>query len=99
MNRLEKLFENKGKDILSVYFTAGFPHRDDTVEIIRALADSGVDMIEVGVPFSDPMADGKTIQGSSTVALRNGMTLGLLLDQVEQAAGTFTEEAEIVVVT
>lgn len=85
MNRLEKLFENKGKDILSVYFTAGFPHRDDTVEIIRALADSGVDMIEVGVPFSDPMADGKTIQGSSTVALRNGMTLGLLLDQVEQA--------------
>ena len=52
MNRLEKLFENKGKDILSVYFTAGFPHRDDTMEIIRALADSGVDMIEVGVPFS-----------------------------------------------
>ena len=85
MNRLEKLLENKGKDILSVYFTAGFPHRDDTMEIIRALADSGVDMIEVGVPFSDPMADGMTIQGSSTVALRNGMTLGLLLDQVEQA--------------
>ena len=63
MNRLEKLFENKGKDILSVYFTAGFPHRDDTVEIIRALADSGVDMIEVGVPFSDPMADGKDDPG------------------------------------
>ena len=85
MNRLKKLFDTKGKDLLSVYFTAGFPRRDDTVQIIRSLARAGADMIEVGVPFSDPMADGKTIQHSSTVALRNGMTLELLLDQVEQA--------------
>lgn len=85
MNRLKKLFERKDKDILSVYFTAGFPQRDSTAQIIRALAGRGIDMIEVGIPFSDPMADGKTIQHSSTVALRNSMTLSLLLEQVEQA--------------
>lgn len=85
MNRLQSLFGKKDKDILSVYFTAGFPAKDSTVPVITALAEAGVDMIEVGIPFSDPMADGKTIQGSSTVALRNGMTLPLLLDQVEEA--------------
>lgn len=85
MDRLKNLFDRKDKDILSVYFTAGFPRRDSTGDTIRALAERGVDMIEVGIPFSDPMADGKTIQHSSTVALREGMTLALLLDQVEQA--------------
>ena len=82
--RLQNLFGRKHNDILSVYFTAGFPSLGSTGEIITSLVADGVDMIEVGAPFSDPMADGKVIQGSSTVALRNGMTLSLLLDQVEE---------------
>lgn len=81
--RLQHLFGKKHNDILSVYFTAGYPRLDSTAEIITRLVDGGVDMIEVGAPFSDPMADGKVIQGSSTVALRNGMTLSRLLDDVE----------------
>lgn len=85
MNRLDKLFSKKHSDILSVYFTAGFPTLDSTGEIISRLVCNGVDMIEVGLPFSDPMADGPTIQQSSTAALRNGMTLSLLLAQVEEA--------------
>lgn len=85
MNRIDRLFAAKNKDILSVYFTGGYPQVDSTAEIIRALASRGVDMIEVGVPFSDPMADGPVIQESSTVALRNGMTLARLLDQVAEA--------------
>lgn len=85
MNRIEKLFAEKDKNLLSVYFTAGFPHTDSTVPVIDALAAAGIDMIEVGVPFSDPMADGPVIQHSSTVALKNGMTLKLLLQQVAQA--------------
>lgn len=85
MNRLQSLFDRKDKNILSVYFTAGFPALDDTVEIISELSRQGVDMVEVGVPFSDPMADGVVIQQSSTEALRNGMTLSLLLDQVAKA--------------
>ena len=85
MNRIDRLFAAKNKDILSVYFTGGYPQADSTAEIIRALASRGVDMIEVGVPFSDPMADGPVIQESSTVALRNGMTLARLLDQVAEA--------------
>ena len=83
MNRIEKLFNEKGRNILSVYFTAGYPHRDDTVTVVRELAARGVDMIEVGIPFSDPMADGPVIQESSTVALRNGMTLTRLFGQLE----------------
>lgn len=84
MNRIDKLFAKKDKDILSIYFTCGYPQADSTQEIIKALAAKGVDMIEVGVPFSDPMADGPVIQESSTVALRNGMTLERLLGQVEE---------------
>ena len=84
-NRLQSLFEKKDHNLLSVYFTAGFPHIDSTVPVIKALAEGGVDMIEVGVPFSDPMADGPVIQQSSTEALRNGMNLSLLLDQVAEA--------------
>lgn len=78
--------------MLSVYFTAGFPSLDSAGAIIRELAARGVDMIEVGVPFSDPMADGEVIQRSSSAALRNGMTLDRLLGQLEGvkdvAAGT-----------
>lgn len=85
MNRIDKLFKEKQKGILSVYFTCGYPTLESTAEIINSLDDHGIDLIEVGVPFSDPMADGPTIQGSSTVALANGMNLELLLTQVEEA--------------
>ncbi len=84
-NRLQALFAHKDKDILSIYITGGYPRLDSTGEQIKALAAAGIDMIEVGVPFSDPMADGRVIQESSSVALRNGMTLERLLDQVEEA--------------
>lgn len=83
MNRIKQLFEKKPKDILSIYFTAGYPHLDDTTKVIRELEANGIDLIEIGIPFSDPMADGPTIQASGTVALNNGMTLKLLFDQLK----------------
>lgn len=86
MNNLTNLLAHKTHDLLSIYFTAGYPTLDSTVEVIDALCKSGeIDMIEVGIPFSDPMADGPVIQNSGSIALRNGMTLRLLLDQVEEA--------------
>lgn len=82
MNRIQtKLQENK--KLLSIYFTAGYPNLEDTVSIIKELQDSGVDMIEIGLPFSDPLADGPTIQDSSTQALKNGMTTDVLFKQLE----------------
>lgn len=83
MNRIKQLFEQKNKDILSIYFTAGYPNLNDTRTIIEELQNNGVDLIEIGIPFSDPMADGPTIQESGTIALRNGMTLKLLFEQLE----------------
>jgi tryptophan synthase alpha chain len=83
MNRINDLFQQKQRNILSIYFTAGFPRLNDTADIIRELQKAGIDMIEVGIPFSDPMADGAVIQKSSTVALRNGMNLKLLFGQLE----------------
>jgi tryptophan synthase alpha chain len=83
MNRIDKLFKEKKSNILSVYFTAGYPDLDSTVEIIKALADAGVDMIEIGMPFSDPMADGPVIQRSNEKALLNGMNLKLLFSQMK----------------
>ncbi|PHI20911.1 tryptophan synthase subunit alpha [Lewinellaceae bacterium SD302] len=85
MNRLDHLFANKQADVLNVYFTAGYPELNDTVTIIRELADAGADLIEIGMPFSDPMADGETIQQSSMKALENGMTLDLLFEQIREA--------------
>ena len=81
MNRIVKSFKGK-KKLLSIYFTAGFPNVDDTVDIIRSLQSSGVDMVEIGLPFSDPLADGPTIQKSSTTALNNGMTTSYLFNQL-----------------
>ncbi len=82
MNRINsKLSEEK--KLLSIYFTAGYPNINDTVAIIQELEKSGVDMIEIGLPFSDPLADGPTIQKSSTLALENGMTTELLFKQLE----------------
>ncbi|WP_240925005.1 tryptophan synthase subunit alpha [Maribellus sediminis] len=83
MNRINKLFETKKQNILSVYFTAGFPNLNDTVEIIQELEKNGVDLIEIGIPFSDPTADGPTIQKSSETALKNGMNLNLLFEQLK----------------
>lgn len=83
MNRIKQLFEKKKKDILSIYFTAGYPNLNDTCNIIRELEANGINLLEVGIPFSDPMADGPTIQSSGTVALNNGMTLRILFDQLK----------------
>lgn len=82
-NRINQLFEKKTENILSVYFTAGFPHLNDTVQIIQELEKNGVDLIEIGIPFSDPTADGPTIQHSSELALKNGMSLKLLFEQLK----------------
>lgn len=83
MNRIDKLFKEKKNNIFSVYFTAGFPNLDDTVPIIKKLAANGADLLEVGMPFSDPLADGPVIQQSSHVALENGMSLNLLFNQLK----------------
>lgn len=82
MNRIKQLFERKQKNILSIYFTAGYPNFSDTCDVIKELQSNGIDLIEIGIPFSDPMADGPTIQASGTVALKNGMTLRKLFDQL-----------------
>jgi tryptophan synthase alpha chain len=83
MNRIDKLFSTKKINILSIYFTAGYPLLNDTIAIIKELDRSGVDMIEIGMPFSDPVADGPVIQQSSEKALNNGISLELLLRQLE----------------
>ncbi len=87
MNRINKKLQ-EDKKLLSIYFTAGFPHIDDTVTIIQNLEKSGVDMIEIGLPFSDPLADGPTIQDSSKKALQNGMTSELLFEQLKDIRNT-----------
>ena len=84
MNPINNLFQKKEREILSVYFTAGFPGINDTEGVILALQNAGIDLVEVGIPFSDPLADGPVIQESSTIALRNGMNLHLLFSQLEK---------------
>jgi len=87
MNRIQtKLKEDK--KILSIYFSAGFPNLNDTKSLIERLAQNGVDMIEIGLPFSDPLADGPTIQASSTQALKNGMTSTILFEQLKDIRQT-----------
>ena len=82
MNRIKELFKSKRKSLLSVYYTAGFPTLTATIPIAQHLEKAGVDIIEIGIPFSDPIADGPTIQESNKIALDNGMNLHLLLEQV-----------------
>jgi len=84
MKRLESLFENKKKDILNIYTTAGYPQLGSTVEVVVALDKAGVDIVEIGMPYSDPMADGETIQLSSKQALENGMSLQILFEQIKE---------------
>jgi len=88
MNRIDRLFAEKNERILSIYMTAGYPKLGDTVEILRSLQDSGADMVEIGMPFSDPLADGPVIQKSSQVALENGMTIRTLFSQLKDARRT-----------
>jgi tryptophan synthase alpha chain len=83
MNALDKLFSEKRKDILSIYFTAGFPKLEDTCPLLDALGQAGVDMVEIGMPFSDPLADGPVIQKSSEKALKNGMSVKKLFTQLK----------------
>ena len=82
MNRIDKKLNEEGK-LLSIYFTAGYPSLNDTEKIIINLEESGVDMVEIGLPFSDPLADGPTIQDSSSQAIKNGMNSNVLFDQIK----------------
>ena len=82
MNRIDQKFQ-EDKKLLSIYFSAGHPNLEDTVPILKNLQAAGVDMVEIGLPFSDPLADGPTIQESSTKALQNGMTTEKLFSQLE----------------
>lgn len=87
MNRINKLFQEK-KNILSIYYTAGYPNLGDTVAIAEELERSGADLLEIGFPYSDPVADGPTIQASSKIALDSGMTLKLLFEQLKDLRKT-----------
>src|ERR1700743_3077859 len=83
MNRLNKLFDTRKENLLSIYYTAGYPELNSTLDIAEALEKAGVDFLEIGFPYSDPVADGPTIQQSSQQALDNGMTLNLLFEQLK----------------
>ena len=87
-NRIVELFSRKKKDILSIFYTAGFPDADSTIPIAQFLEEAGVDLIEIGIPFSDPLADGPVIQESNKVALNKGMTVKKLLGHVRQIRET-----------
>src|SRR5712671_3755466 len=84
MTRISKLFQQKQTNILSIYCTAGFPVFDSTIKVMKALQENGTDMIELGMPYSDPLADGPVIQASGTQALANGMTIRKLFEQLKQ---------------
>jgi tryptophan synthase alpha chain len=83
MSRLANLFASKQKNILNVYCTAGYPHLHSTIDMIETLSENGVDIIELGMPYSDPLADGPVIQQSGNIALANGMTIAVLFDQLK----------------
>jgi len=87
-NKIQALFDNKKKDILNIYFTAGYPKLDDTQKIIKELEKANVDILEIGIPYSDPLADGTTIQESSKVALENGISLELVIEQLRESRKT-----------
>lgn len=89
MDRIKQAFAAKN-DLLNIYFTGGYPNLNSTMEVISCLQDSGVDMIEIGMPYSDPVADGKTIQESSSIALNNGMSVDVLFDQLQNLRETIS---------
>lgn len=82
MNSIQQIFQQKNKNLLSIYFTSGFPKLNDTTKVISELSKNDVDFIEVGLPYSDPLADGPTIQDSSQIALQNGINLDVIFDQL-----------------
>jgi tryptophan synthase alpha chain len=84
MSRIEKLFAKKNKKVLNIYCTAGYPNLDDTLIVMKALQQNGADLIELGMPYSDPLADGPVIQASGARALHNGMTIAKLFEQLEE---------------
>ena len=90
MSRIKTLFDKKKKDVLNVYVTAGFPDLDSTLPVMRSIQESGADIIELGMPYSDPLADGPVIQASSLLALQNGMTLETLFGQLKDMRKTIT---------
>src|SRR5215211_3561167 len=94
MGRLVELFKKKNKRVLNVYCTAGFPEIDSTLEVMKALQENGADIIELGMPYSDPLADGPVIQQSSSIALANGMTIKTLFEQLKD----FRKEISVPVV-
>src|SRR5215211_7686162 len=83
MSRLNNLFAQKNKRVLNVYCTAGYPELESTLEVMKALTQNGTDLIELGMPYSDPLADGPVIQASSAKALQNGMTITKLFEQLK----------------
>ncbi|MDQ6758146.1 MAG: tryptophan synthase subunit alpha [Bacteroidota bacterium] len=89
MSRIQDLFQRKTKNILNVYCTAGYPKLESTVEILSALQKHGADMVEIGMPYSDPLADGPVIQASSSMALMNGMTIENLFAQLKDCRKNF----------
>lgn len=82
MSRIQELFQRKNKNVLNVYCTAGYPRLDSTLEVMQALQDAGADLIELGIPYSDPLADGPVIQTSGSKAIANGMTVARLFEQL-----------------
>ena len=94
MSRIQQLFRSKSKNILNVYCTAGYPQLNSTLEVMKAMQQNGVDIIELGMPYSDPLADGPVIQQSSSIALANGMTIKKLFEQLKD----FRQEISIPVV-
>ena len=84
MSRIKKIFETKSRNILNVYCTAGYPQLNSTIEVMKALQQNGANIIELGMPYSDPLADGPVIQHSSSVALANGMTIKKLFEQLRE---------------
>ncbi|MDN3656375.1 tryptophan synthase subunit alpha [Ferruginibacter paludis] len=88
MNRIDELFAKKNKKVLNVYCTAGYPHLNSTVEVLTALQQNGADLAEIGMPYSDPLADGPVIQQSNMIALENGMSISILFEQLQQVRET-----------
>ena len=90
MKNLQELFRRKSNNVLNVYCTAGYPELNSTLKVMKALQQNGADIIELGMPYSDPLADGPIIQQSSTVALANGMTIKKLFEQLKNVRETIT---------
>ncbi len=90
MNRITQVFQNGKANLLNVYFTAGYPNLNDTATVLQALQDEGADLVEIGMPYSDPVADGETIQQSNQQALENGMTVAVLFEQLQNVRDRVT---------